>query len=520
MLITKFLPALFVVFLLLPDAAQATNTANYYKCTYKEGGEWNYGRTPNVCSANAFGSDATVMSDYPHLIFMDTASRTPERSRYVTEMYALVREAAKYYFAKRKPSASAEEIKQWQLLVQLTAAHESRMSHYRRTVDTRLKMMRGDLGHGHGMMQIDDRGHFNAITNGIAWNLITNVTYGMDILYAQWERAPSQSCYKNSSDKYKARIRSAWAAYNGGPGSICRWTNSSSAWAANDKNFLDMYNNHTWSTYLINAQATASVDVACLIENRENCAAPGDDDELHENHLYQRPDKSVCALIGGKFRCVKESRDSICLRALGGVDLSAVTAIDAATAASVPATSEDRHALCEKYDSTLIAVGDYLKTQIAINLRSTPGGGLMKTLDAGQTLQVLDFEIRNNPVNDRYYQVKSGSSLGYIYAGDKGDYGDWAVATAAPVNVPASIIRPGAVLQIVAPAGINQRGTPGGSLIRLIPKNTKLTVIDYVIKGTQNEVYYLVSYSGKQGYIYSGSLLPTDSTSTWTKRAP
>jgi hypothetical protein len=116
--------------------------------------------------------------------------------------------------------------------------------------------------------------------------------------------------------------------------------------------------------------------------------------------------------------------------------------------------------------------------------------------------------------------VKTGSSLGYIYAGTKQSYGNWAAETAAPAVVPASVLRPGTVLQIVAASGINQRATAGGSLIQLIPRSTKLTVKDFVIKGAQNEVYYLVSYGGKQGYIYSGSLLPTDTTAQWTKKAP
>jgi len=500
--------------------AFAVATPAFYKCTNKEGGEWNYGRVPNVCSANAFGSDTVLTRDYPLLIFIDTVSRTPERNRYMTEMTALIREAGEYYLKKRKPTVSADELKQWKFALQVVAAQESRMSHYRRTTDSRYKMIRGDSGHGHGMMQIDDRAHRTAIDSGTAWRLITNLTYAMDIYFREWERAPAQSCYKSATDKWKARIRSAWAAYNGGPGSICRWANPNSAWAANDRGFLDMYNNQSWNSYVLNQNATASVNVSCLIENKENCAKPGTDTSLSEGRLYQHPDQSVCAVLGGKFRCVKEQRDAICLKALGNVSVTSITAVSSSVAASLSKTVEDRHELCEDYDSTLIAVGDHLKTAMAINLRSTPGGGLITLLAKDLVLEVLDFEIRNSPVNDRYYKVKSGNNTGYIYAGDVGDHAAWAIPSSAPVNIPASVIRPGQRLTIVAPAGINQRSTPGGTLIRLIPKNTKLVVDNFVIQGANNEVYYFVNYLGKKGYIYSGSLLPSDSTSIWTKKTP
>lgn len=492
-------------------------TADYYKCSYKEGGEWNYGRAPNVCAASPFGPDSTVYNTYPDLILIDSASRTNERIRYVNELSASIRDAAEYYMKKRKPSVSAAELAQWKFAIQLVAAHESRLSHYRKTTDTRLKMMRGDVGHGHGVMQIDDRAHFNPVNTGIAWNLITNLTYAMDIYYAQWERAPSQSCV-SSATNWKSRIRSAWAAYNGGSGSICRWTNTKSAWAENDKNFLSMYENQSWKTYLTNPSLDSSIDVGCLIEKKENCATPGGETSFVENKLYQLPDKSACAYIGGKLHCVVEYRDSICLRSLGNVDVSTATAVSDAGGKTI--VKYDRHSLCGKYDTTLFGVGEYIKLQININMRATPGGVLLATIPAAQVLQITDFELRNPTVKDRYYQVTYNSQKGWIYAGSSSDFEEWAYETTAPVTLPSTLARAGESVYIVAPAGINMRTVPGGSLIRLVPSKSTHKVIEYVIKGEDNEVYYKIKYGTSTGYIYSGYLIPNNTMSTWTKRIP
>lgn len=512
----KYFFSTLVALLVFASSAHAA-TADYYKCSYREGGEWNYGRAPNVCAASPFGPDATVYSTYDDLILLDTAPRTSERIRYVNELSAAIRDAAEYYLKKRKPNVSATELAQWKFAIQLVAAHESRLSHYRKTTDTRLKMMRGDFGHGHGVMQIDDRAHFNPVNTGIAWNLITNLTYAMDIYYAQWERAPSQSCVGTSTN-WKARIRSAWAAYNGGPGSICRWTNTNSVWVENDRNFLNMYESQSWKTYLTQPNLQASIDAACLIEKRENCSTPGGQTSFIENKLYKLPDTSICAYVGGKFNCVREFRDALCLRALGNIDLSAATSITSTAGKIV--FKHERHALCSKYDSTLYGVGEYLQLQMNINLRATPGGVLLGTIPAGNVLQISDFELRNHTVNDRYYQVSYKNVKGYIYAGAKVDYSAWAIEVPAPPTLPTTLARSGESVTIVAPAGINLRLSPGGALIKLVPTRTTHTVLDYVIQGEDNEVYYKIKYGSSTGYIYSGYFIPNNTMTIWTKRVP
>lgn len=496
----------------------ANATPDFYLCTGKVGGEWNFGRAPNGCNASSFGSDKVLKDTYGDLVFMDGSERTAERKRYMQDLHAVIRDAAEYYIKKRKPNAPTAEVEAFKLGILTTASQETFWSHYRFASDSRYKMMRGDVGHGHGLMQVDDRHHFPAVTSGTAWNLIGNITYGMDEYFANWERAPAQSCV-GSATNYEARIRAAWAAYNGGPGKICRWTNPNDKWAHNDKGFYDKLKSKSWKTYVADLNKIAPINVPCLVEKRENCPAPGEPEQpsIRENVLYRTAAGTPCVLVGGGLKCMAEFRDSVCLRSVSSfTNGDAVVVTDQALSA-FPRTTLDRHATCKAFDSSLINVGKVAEAKTNINLRSTPGGGLLTTMNKGVKAEVLDFEIRNLGVQDRYYKVTVAGKTGFVYGGDKTDHANWLVAAAVDTT-PSVIARPGEKIQILNAAGINMRTTPGGTLQLNIPKNTQVTVIEFQIKNAVNDVYYKVTYKGKTGYVYSGALLPRDTTSLWTKR--
>jgi hypothetical protein len=82
------------------------------------------------------------------------------------------------------------------------------------------------------------------------------------------------------------------------------------------------------------------------------------------------------------------------------------------------------------------------------------------------------------------------------------------------------VARVGEAIEIVNPAGINLRLTPGGRLLLNAKRGLRLIVEDYVIQGEENHLYYLVTVNGKKGYLYSGSLLPKPTTTSWTRRIP
>lgn len=507
------------------NLANAVATADYYKCNNRLGGEWNYGRAPNVCDANAFGDDNVVFQDYGAVIFKDSEERVSERNRYMQELHAVIRDGAAYYMKKRKPAVSTDELNWWVLAVTTTAAHESYMSQYRIPSDNRLKMMRGDSGHGHGLMQLDDRAHFPAIQSGYGWNLAAHLAYTMDYLYRHWQAAPSKSCV-GSETNYQARVRSAWAAYNSGS-NYCRWTSSTGAWAQNDKNFYNQLTSKKWQTYIANLNQASKVNIACLIENLGNCSAPTPpdpnvpppSDDLAEGQLYAVNDGRSCVVVSGTAHCVQEQRDRVCLRVIKSFDTKTALNTTVEKLNEYAPKTYDRHALCTQLDASLMKVGESLKILKSLNIRVAPGTGILGVVPSGTVMSVVDFEVRDQDLIERYYKVTYKTWTGYIYAGNKSDNSQWAVRTA--VTVPTlPVARMGQLVKVVASSGINMRSTPGGTLQTLVPKGTVVNVQEAVVRNVDNEVYYRVTYNGRTGYIYSGKLLPQSTVSTWTVVQP
>jgi hypothetical protein len=499
--------------------ALAADTADFYKCTGKVGGEWNFGRAPNGCDAASFGEDSALKHDYEAVVFDDGETRTTERKRYMQEMYAVIRDGSSYYFKKRKPNASAEELAAFQFMVLTVANQESYWSQYRMASDNKMKMMRGDSGHGHGMMQVDDRSHFDSINAGTGWSLAKNMAYGMDILFTNWEKAATTSCVGSSSN-WENRTRAAWAAYNGGGAKLCRWTNSKDTWAQNDINFYNTYKNKAWAAFVTNFDQASNVNIACLIEGGENCLNPGEiANQLNLNQLYTTSAGKACVVTkAGALSCVAETRDALCLRSVSSFTSETAKVITDDVLAAYKVTNLDRHAACAAFDPTVIGVGKMLVTNNAIVIRSTPAGGYLAVALEGEVAEVLDFEIRNLDSLDRYYKISVDGQTGWIYGGTSATQAKWVAASSLTSALPTVVARVGEQVQVVN-GGINMREKPDGdTVLTLLPTGTKVTVEGYVIQGSSNYLYYQVTYNKKTGFIYSGALLPKDTTTTWTKR--
>lgn len=519
----KTINRIVIAFLCLASSSifAASNTPDYYKCTNSVGGEWEYGRAPRGCDARSFGEDRVIYRDYSVLVFDDAKTRVEERRRYMAELYALVQEASVYYMKKRKPNISAQELDAWRLGIMATAAHESFATQYRVASDQRLKMMRGDSGHGHGMMQVDDRSHFPAIEQGVGWNLALHMVYAMDIYYRAWEKAPTLSCV-GSATNYKSRIRAAWAQYNGGPAKGCRWTNPNDAFARNDQNFLNSLNSQRWLQFVDDPQKKTKIPIVCLIEKKENCAVDsgsGDDNEpptLVQGQLYQLLDRRVCVYAQQKLLCLQEERDRVCLAAFGQLQIENIVSLSQDVSNSFEKQNLDRHSICQQFTPSLVSVGKLIQLEKTINLRATPGGGLLGSVPLGSVVEVKDFEVRGLSSADRYYRVKFRELQGWVYAGTKSDALLWAKEVSANLQS-AEVAVARQTIEIVNSVGINFRQTPGGSLIQRIPAKTYLQVLSVVVRGSSNEIYYQVSYQGTTGFIYSGFLLPQSTVSQWTR---
>ena len=500
--------------ILTSQIVMAVNTADYYKCTNREGGEWNFGRAPQACSASAFGSDSYLKTNFSEVIFQDSAARTNERVRYMGEMHAVVKAAAKSYLKKKKPNAAEAEVNAFAEGIVTTAAHESYFSMYRKTSDTLLKMMRGDYGHGHGLMQVDDRAHFDAVSNGLAWNLATHLTYAMDIYYAAWQNAASKSCVTGASNYWQARIRSAWSAYNGGPSRLCRWTDPNNAWAANDKNFYNALTGKKWKTYVEDESQKTTIPISCLMEKKEDCAKEEEDNTnvAVDGTLY-RVDGQVCLVKNQIFFCLAE-KDRQCLSSIGTVASQTVVPWTKEQMNRYAVQQQDRHAVCEDYDRQLVAVSSGLKVLKNINMRDTPAGGLVSVIPKGAVLHVRDFEIRE-VAGDRYYKVIYGGKLGYVYAGSKTDAASWAVEASSSLAPKSTMARVADSIKVVNTYGINLRTTPGGTQLVTVPKGATVKVLESVVKGSDDKLYYKVTYGKYTGYVHAGVLSPEETLESW-----
>lgn len=505
-----------VLFPLTSQAGKA-NTADYWKCSSKVGGSWTFGTAPRACAAKSFISENFVNNKFSEYIFDEKVSRTSERVRYVTELNHLVQEAAEYYMKKRKPTVSSTELKWWKRAISAITHQESFMTHYRKGSDQTLRMMRGDVGHGHGLMQIDDRWHFAAINEGRAANLMDNLFYALDIYYKGWQNAPDKSCVSSSSAYYN-RARAAYGAYNGGDSASCRFTNPNHKWARNDKNFKDKFDGQTWKRYISSSQTPKSVDIACLSNSKNSScnevktpvvATPPAQTPLP----IKQPGKILkyrgflCALEDKTYHCISQPEQRFCL-----VNKYSLINEVVNTIAVKPIVLLDIEEVCGNKNE-LLEVGDFLKIEKNINLRVTPGGLRNDVVREGETYQVLDVYTVATRNNSRYYLIKRGSNYGYFYAGDQDNRDEWATK-ADSVN---EILIPvkNSMVTIITKSGTNLRKTPGGDRLLTVPSGSILKVLSTVIVGEINKLYIEVEYRGSRGFMYSGQVHPSNSIKDW-----
>ncbi len=500
----------------LDSFAAANPTPDYWKCVNRVGGSWTFGRAPYACDASAFGDDRFITTNLKALVFNDKVEANGERARYMSELYPAMRDIALHYLHSRKPAATAEEKAAWLRAVLALAHQESYWSHYRTASDGRLKMMRGDFGHGHGLMQVDDRWHFVAVRAGKGWNFVDNMLYGLEEYYGNWQRAPSASCVRYATD-WRNRSRAAYAAYNGGAGKICRWTNSRDAWARNDQGYAEKYDGLAWNAYVRNTNAPAGIDASCLIEGGEVCP-PGGNTQQWQGKLLVLPGGVACALDNSKtMHCMAERRDAACLAHHASFDENAAVSVTLNAVAKLKRVDHDRHICATSYSPQVSRVGNYVKAGKDIYLRATPAGAAVSVLPRGAVVQVSDFEVRGKSSQDRYYRVTHNGKTGYFYAGDKADYASWATPVGAPAGTHMIPITGDRIL-IQAPNGINLRATPGGNLLSTVPRLTVLTVNGWETRGGNNTVYYRVTHGGRTGYLYAGQLLPQSTQGDWVRQ--
>ncbi|MDR7297404.1 hypothetical protein J2X16_002751 [Pelomonas aquatica] len=518
----------------LAGSAQAayTPTPNDWACTNKVGGTWTHGRAPSGCDAAAFGPDSFVRGNYSGVIFSDASSSlVDERKRYMQAMYPVIRDASQRYLLSRKPAVSARELEAFQRGTYATLRQETFWSHYR---DAQLaagqpyllKMMRGDSGHGHGMMQVDDRYHFVQLQEGKGWNMMQNFTYAIDIYYAAWEAAPN-ACLGGVTtpvgtaaevDAYwRSRARSAWSAYNGGPTKVCRWQNAADVNVAKDNGYRDNYDNRLWLVDVADLTKAAAIDVACLMDNGPSCPVPTGG-SAEPGKLLQ-VGAAACVLNGSTLECVDDVRDAACLAGRASFDDGSITPVYVAQTAGYARIDHNRHQLCRAQVPGLQSLASAISTLQPLDLRSAPDGMVLGQAAAG-SYQVLDFMVVGSQQQKRLYRIRAAlngaTTDGWIDAGDATNHATRAVG-AAPTGAGA-IAYAGDWVAVVP--NLNMRATPGGALLVAIPAGTAVQVKEVFGTASANNLYYRVEYVHsdgvlREGWIFAGNLYPASTLANW-----
>ncbi len=246
-------------------------TQDNYLCDHRvEGEAATFGMTHYGCDVKPFGDEEFVTKKFSELVFDDQQS---SESGYVEEMLPVLRDAADYYLQQRQPEATEQAREDWRRAVMALAQQQSFWTHYRQGSDGRLKMSRGDNGHGHGLMQLDDREHFNEIVAGKGWNLFENISFALDAYYAPWTDYAGGNCSTEASAKVTAQY--AYAVYSGGASEGCRFEQTDNPWQAQDDQFAQYWEQQAWLNLSSEPNAAASVDVACFMEGEEGCVPLG-----------------------------------------------------------------------------------------------------------------------------------------------------------------------------------------------------------------------------------------------------
>jgi hypothetical protein len=523
----QFFSRLLAALLVAAAAPAWGRTPNNWHCFDAIAGQWAFGDAPRACSINFMESPAATRSEFNPILFQDASAGDAERARYMGELYPAMRDFAAYYIKRRDPGADAAEVAGFQAALFALAHQESYWTHYRNGADGIVRSMRGDAGHGHGIMQIDDNAHFADVSEGKGVDFAENVVLGLSELYADWVRAGNQACV-GSPTNYYTRARAAWAAYNGGPGSVCRFANASSPWAAHDREFQTKLDAKEWQKYVANPKAISRLDVKCLAEGHRPCAlAPGQQAraQVAAEGLYQASEGRFCLLKSAALECVAAFADVACLESREGAPLPVLGSLSPRDEAAYPAAELDRPALCAGAVNGLFPVGSDIALKKPLAFEAAPGGRLIGQLAAGNAYRVLDFAVADGPETQaRAYKISVNGIEGYVAGGTRADYAAWIdrapAGQAAAESATGGLASPGDAIEVVSPGGINIRQGPDGAAIGRIPARAQAAVLAVAIAGARSSAYYKISYSGLTGFIYVGELRPSNTLGAWARPVP
>jgi hypothetical protein len=514
------------------------------QCPQKDNGVLKFGEFTSGCDASAYGDGSRVKDLYSMLIFNRQDGSETERTRYSTEMYALIRTMAHDFAMRTELASSPDEVENFVRSIMAVAQQETYWSHYRTGLtDGRLKIATGDSQDSHGMMQINQK-YQGAKGRDNSFDLVGNIELGIEYYYAGYKRAESISCVKSKKNtkgvnqtKYlEMKSRAAYSAYNGGPGAICRWAKRKSEWAENDSHFYDKYVNQEWLQYVSDIHMPAHVRADCLINGDDLCALPASTRDLY---VHERPvamsDGQTCIWQNGEFRCASDIRTFYCLGISsevltrnpilipGGSDLDK---------SLVRSPVKNRDQLCHETNPGLIDVGSFLRVKASGKLvrNEIMGEQVLQKTQAGAVYQVLDYQIRMGDSQrlERFYKIRlDNKKEGYIFGGDTQSYASFAEKVEANPAVTKSVLPVAGSFVMAAPKNTSKDGSSLRFLYSpdsnspdqgRIPVGTRLKILKIVVlQNSENLIYLAIEFGGKSGYVYAGHTLPEVTFSDYFK---
>ena len=401
-----------------------------------------YGALDLGCDADQFGDVSRIKLVYPSLV-MDRRADDDAFKEYITNVNSTIKTIAYKYYLARIPDAKPATLAYFTNVAVVVAAHESKLSHYRIAKDDRYKLMTGDHLVSHGIMQVNQNFHANKELDS-SFDFVGNVVAGLDTYFNEWNRAVKASCFAGMNGKaptlermLQNRARSAYSAYNGGPGKLCRYSTPKMKFAAHDVAFLETLKTRPYLKW-IKDNRQAPVNVKCLMEGDTLCAMakPARDQFLTSRPLLLADGRTCMTLNGKSLYCAADMRVFSCLSKVNPETLeNDPLRLDKLPPGTQINDLANREQICSKAVQGLIPVGSQIILQKDVVMREEVGGAPIGSLKMTRPYQVLDYDIRLGGKSERYYKIATpGGDTGWIFGGEDADRDQW-IRVATPAQV-------------------------------------------------------------------------------------
>lgn len=159
-------------------------------------------------------------------------------------------------------------------------------------------------------------------------------------------------------------------------------------------------------------------------------------------------------------------------------------------------------------DEGLLSIGSFITLSRDINLRAKVGGQKIKPVYKGAVYQILGIKTQGAK---RFYKIKDGLDVGYIYAGTKASYAGWAKQTWSEESK--VIPQIGDYVKIKRKRGLRISKKPSEESFSYIPRGVQVQVESIV--ESEGDLFYKMKYKSKEGFARIGSASQVSKSKNW-----